>query len=105
MREIRATLEAINSRRDRSGNCYWAFRFTDLESGQVVEGRICGGESNIYGIRCNLWTQTWDQSIQFSTTELPIREWNRLTKEWPYAGCTSEDLAEFIRIKLNSPNS
>jgi hypothetical protein len=34
---IRAILEIISSKRDASGNSYWAFRLTDTTSGEVLE--------------------------------------------------------------------
>jgi len=98
--EFHSVLEAINSRRDIYGNCYWAFRFTDLATGEVVTGKISGGESNINAIRCNWSGDDWDRGIRFDKTELGIREFDRLTKNWEYAGCSPEDLAAFIKSRL-----
>jgi hypothetical protein len=99
---ITGILEIFNSRRDSNGNCYWAFTYTDVATGKTVSANISGGESNISGIRRHLNPEVegWDRSIKYSTTELPIREFNRLKKDWPYAGCASEDIAEFIREQL-----
>lgn len=96
-----ATLNAYNSRRDFAGNCYWAFTFTDHATGKVVRGTISGGESNIKGITFG-WSEKneWDRSIAYNHEELKIREFNRLTKGWPYAGCPCEDIANFIRSEL-----
>ena len=103
---IRATLEAINSRRDRAGNCYWAIRYTDHVTGRAVNGTISGGESNIYGIlRYTGDSDDWDRSIEFKSEELTIPAWNRLTKGWPYAGCRPDELAAFIKAELEKQES
>lgn len=97
MTNIKGILEAINSKRDRNGNCYWALRYTDTATGKTVEGTVCGGESNIRGIMYQMNGKSWEpRNIHFATQELMIREFNRLTKNWPYAGCTPEDLTKFI---------
>ena len=99
--EIYATLEIINSRADIYGNRYWAFRYTDHDSGNSVEGTISGGESNINAIRLHMGrVDGWDAGINTRRTELKIREFNRLTKDWPHAGCNPEDLANFIKERL-----
>lgn len=100
--KLYATLKAINSRRDVYGNCYWAFVYTDHESGQQVCGKISGGESNINGIRrCMDRVDGWDSGIRSENEELGIRDFNRMTKNWDYAGCTPEELAQFIKDKFN----
>lgn len=99
---IKAILKAINSKMDRNGNTYWAFSFTDCKTGKTVNATICGGESNIYAIirHWNVKLNDWDRSIHFEREELPIREFNRLTKNWQYAGCNSQELAQFIKKSL-----
>ena len=99
--EIVATLEAHYSTADKYGNCYWALRFIDHKTGKQVEGTVSGGESNINSILYH-WNNpnSWDRSIRFTVVEHKIREFNRLTKDWPYAGCSSEDLAAFVRKQL-----
>lgn len=95
---IKAILESIYSKRDRNGNCYWAFRYTDTATGKQVTGNISGGESNI---RSMLRPLGLDSETTYSTIiEMPIREFNKLTKPWGYAGCTSEELAKYVRTKL-----
>lgn len=101
---INYTLEIINSRADQAGNRYWAFRFHDQESGKTVEGKISGGESNIEGIRFHWGLKNdWDRSIQVNRTEMKIREFDRLTKNWEYAGCLPEDMVKFIRARGIEP--
>lgn len=95
-----ARLEIINSKTDRNGNHYWAFTFTDFETGKTVQG-TGSAESNIDMVR-RYWNapNDWDRSILSDRRELPIRQFDRLTKEWKYAGCLPEDVAAFIRAEL-----
>jgi hypothetical protein len=106
--KLTATLTAINSNVDRNGNCYWALRFVDHETGKVVHGLVSGGESNIYAI-LRYWndgrapltkTGDWNRSIQFLRESLPIRQFKALTAGWKYAGCDPQELAQFIRQEL-----
>ena len=101
MEPAKGRIEAINSKMNRAGRVYWALRFTDYATGKSVVGTVCGGESNIGGIRL-YWTTpgSWDRSLILTVQELPIREFDRLTKEWPYAGSEPEKLAAFIRRGL-----
>jgi len=101
--KYRALLEAINSKMDRNGNTYWALRYTDFETGQVICGTISGGESNIDCVRRHMGVvDGWDYGIMRQNLELPIREYNRLTKDWKYAGCSPEELAGYIRSWLGA---
>ena len=104
--KITATLEAIYSERDRSGNCYWAMRYTDHETGKVVQGKISGGESNIYAVVRESGDakglNDWDRSIAFRCDGMGKREFNRLTGDWKYAGCTPSDLHKFIQSELSA---
>lgn len=98
---IIAALTAINSRRDSFGNCYWAFTYTDHQTGKTVQGTVSGGESNVRSIMHELNGGNWEpRNVAFNTRELPIREFNRLTKGWSYAGCTGTELVAFIRREL-----
>lgn len=94
-------LEAISSRTDSCGNREWAMRYTDFATGKVIGAKISGGDSNIMGIRRH-WNvpDGWDDSLMTESFELKIREFNRLTKGWPHAGCRSEDLANWLRQQL-----
>ena len=103
---LRATLEALYSERDNSGNCYWALRYTDHATGKVVQGTISGGESNIYAILrvSDPTADDWDRSILFRCDSMKKRDFRGLTAGWEYAGCTPDDLWKFIQAKLNSPD-
>jgi hypothetical protein len=98
--QIKAILEALYSKRDRNGNCYWAFRYTDSESGKQVCGTVSGGESNVRSLAYGMGFQSGE--FYFTVSESPIREFNRLTKSWKHAGCTQEQLAQYVRDYLFS---
>jgi hypothetical protein len=96
---IVAILDCINSETDMYGNRYWAFRYIDAKTGKQVVGNISGGESNI-GCVPRIMGLEWDQ-VYYTRHEMKIRAFNRLTKDWPYAGCNPEDeLVPFIRKGL-----
>lgn len=95
---IKAILESLYSKRDRAGNCYWAFRYTDVPTGKQVTGTISGGESNISAV-VRVMGLDWAQ-CHYIVREMPIREFNKLTQEWKYAGCPPDDIAEYIRKSL-----
>jgi hypothetical protein len=103
--KLTGSLYAISSIRDTSGNVYWALRYIDHETGKVVEGQVGGNDSNIYGLLFH-WNipNDWDRSVIFNRIEMPKREFKRLVKKMKYAGCTSEDLAKYIRTELAAPN-
>jgi hypothetical protein len=101
MAQIKAYLDCINSRTDMAGNRYWAFRYTDIETGKTVFGTISGGESNISCIT-RIMGYDWKEVI-YTRHELPIREFDRLVKGAPYAGCNPEtELVPFIKKGLTT---
>lgn len=103
---ITAFLNVFYSAKDRAGNCEWAIRFTDVATGNVVEGVYSGGESNAYGVLFHWGVKNdWDRSVDFSCTEMPIRKWQRMTKGWAYLGCLPQDIAQAIKNKLASMKS
>lgn len=95
---IRAILTIYCRKADVYGNRYWSFRFVDCESGREYAGTISGGESNIDGIRrCGLYgVDGWDSSIRTERIDLKCREYDRMTKGWPYAGCVPTEIASRI---------
>src|SRR5215472_6464371 len=97
--KVRAILECLNSGRDLNGNRYWAFNYTDTETGKRVAGTVSGGESNVTMITRAMGLE-WE-NVYYVRHELPKREFRRLTKEWNYAGCAPEALADYIRRELD----
>jgi len=101
-----STLQSHYSKADRAGNCYWAFRYICHKTGKVVEGRIngTGGESNINAIRL-YWNDSgkgWDSGFLCQTVQHGIREFDRMVKLWPHAGCDPEQLVQWIKNQLKS---
>ena len=96
--KIKATLEAIYSKRDLNGNVYWSFRYLDHETGKQVNGTISGGESDIHAIIYSLGMEA--DEVNYSVTMLPIREFNRLTKTWKYFGCPPDEIARNVKSNL-----
>jgi hypothetical protein len=96
---IKWIVRATYSKRDMYGNCYWAFSLTDGETGKTVSGKVSGGESNIRGIIYEL-SGGWLNNYYFICNEMKIREFNRYTKNMPYAGCDPKELAKWCLKKL-----
>lgn len=99
--KIEHIITAIHSKRDRNGNVYWAFRYTEVETGKQVEATHSGGEGNLRGISYKMNGGNFEpRNTYFDVVEMPIREFDRLTKAWPYGGCAPEDMVKFIRERL-----
>ena len=80
------------------GNCEWAFCYTNAETGKVAKGKISGGRSNIKRILFELNGKSWEpHNVVVVENELGIRAFNRLVKDWRYAGSQPEDLAKFVK--------
>jgi inner membrane protein involved in colicin E2 resistance len=94
-------LTAINCK----GESAYIFEFIDFETETIIQAKISGGESNIYGILQH-WNDPngWDRTILFNTREMAKRDFNAAWKNSEYAGCTSEELAKFIKNKLARVN-
>jgi hypothetical protein len=93
------------SKGDKFGNCYWLFRALNLENGNMIEGTISGGESNIKSaLRFLTVDETWEAvnntCIINRSEEIPIRSFNQLAKSCKYAGCEPKEIAKFILDKI-----
>lgn len=98
---FRASLICWNSRRDSAGNCYYAFTWTDLDTKKVVNATFAGNESNLGAMLYDMNGGSHEpHDVIRNQTQLPIRQFNRMTKDWPYAGCPHYELAEFINRQL-----
>lgn len=97
---IRAILTVYTAARDRNGNCYHSAEYTDTASGATVRFRDIGGSGNmdnlpaLMGLTLPGYTSLidWDQ-VRMDRQTLPIREYNRLTKDWPYVANHANDKA------------
>ena len=89
MKSIKAILTVINSRGDMYGNRYWAMYLTR------ADGKLLGFGS---GYAPNLsWRDTQKLGWHVENHELPIREFNRRTKGWPYIGSDSEEMIRNLK--------
>ena len=66
---------------------------------QRVKARTSGGESNITAIVRGMGLR-WESCL-YSRQEMGIRDFRRMVKDWPHAGCAPDELAKFIRRTLN----
>lgn len=83
------------------GERQWAFAWVDCATGESVQAMISGGDSNIRSMVFHLNGGSWEPHSTYQyVSELGKREFNRTTKDWPYAGCHPEELAKFVRENL-----
>lgn len=88
---IKAILVVYTAARDRNGNCYHAARYTDCATGASVRFGNIGGSSNMNGLPGLLGIDL--SNVWQSQEVLPIRQWGRLTKDWPYIANHADDKA------------
>jgi hypothetical protein len=89
---VKMVLTIYNSKRDVYGNVYYACKLTNL--GKIfAQGTLTANNINTLDIRENL---KWEQV----TIELPIREFNKLTKTWPCFGCKWENIRSNLTVQI-----
>jgi len=82
-------LTIYNSKADRNGNRYWAFQLTN--HGKILSrGNVSANNFSTRELR--------ELDIEYTYQELPIREFNRMTKDWAYCGCKWEDIKKHISL-------
>jgi hypothetical protein len=82
-------LTIYNSKTDRNGNRYWAFQLTN--HGKLISnGNVSANNFNTRDLR--------ELGIEYTYQELPIREFNRMTKDWAYCGCQWEKIKEHMSL-------
>ena len=82
-------LTIYNSKRDYYGNRYWAYEFSNLGK-TISKGKIDADNFPTLELRA--------MGIEYTHIELPIREFNRFTKNLEYHGCHWEDIRKHIII-------
>ena len=97
---IKAALHIINSRRDIYGNCYWAATYTDTATGRGCSFTVAA-RSNCEVAMYRGGMEHQHGEVLTTYEELPIRQYNRTVKGWPYAGCVEADIAAHIRAALD----
>jgi hypothetical protein len=92
--KIKAHVLILKSKIDLNGNSYYSCIITRTSDGKMARGQISGGESNVtYAMR--VYFDNWESFI-YTVQELPKREYNRLTKSFPYIGCTPDEINKNI---------
>lgn len=92
--KIKAHVLILKSKIDLNGNSYYACVITRTQDGKMASGQILGGESNVtYAMR--VYFGDWESFI-YTIQELPIREFNRMTKNMSYIRCTPDEINKNI---------
>jgi len=93
--QINGFLTIYNSRADMYGNRYWALLLFNPDTGHEAHGTISAE---------NVQTQEAREVLKWhiTRTELPIREFNRLTKKWPHLGCQWDTMRDLLVQQLES---
>ncbi len=99
---IKGHLSIINSQGDRYGNRYWAFTYQDTQTGKTVSGTISGDDSNLSSTASHHIHTEMPGRVSTTRLELPIRQFDRLTKGWAYAGCPPADIGAWIEKALQT---
>lgn len=93
--KIQAIFEYIYSERDRSGNVYWAFRYTCTITGRQVTAIFAGDDSNLTAAK-GLAGLCPSENTYYFIRGMGKRDYANLVGDWPYAGCQPVKIAEFI---------
>jgi len=83
-------LTIYNSKRDIYGNTYYACRLTHLDA-NLAQGTLSAPNINTIHLR--------ELGVEVTKQELPIRDFNKLTKGWQYLGCQWEMISERLRLE------
>ena len=79
----------------------WAMDREELLEALELEGH---GDPDTERLRDELTEaidpRDWERGIMLERHELKIREFNRLVKDWPHAGCTPDELRDYIKRAL-----
>lgn len=92
-------LEIIRSKPDRWGNVYCAFYFVSTVTGNYVRGTFGSGSGeNARGGVFEINGRQHVQNCYTTYTDLPIREWNRHTKNWNHVSCDAVNLGKVYAL-------
>jgi hypothetical protein len=96
---IEIVAHVINSKMDVNGNCYFVAELTRVSDNAFARGHVDGGSGHLeYALK--QWFGSWDK-ILVTEEELPIREFNRMVKNWPYLGCTYDEIKANVLKQWN----
>lgn len=91
--KIKVVLEIVNSKADVYGNRYFAIRATRTSDGASAVGKVPHG-SNARSAIIDI-VGDWENFIYIEKV-IAIRDFNWLTKNFPYIGCTGEEISQNI---------
>ena len=101
---IKIIVDVYNSKLDRNGNTYWAYVVTDVRSGNTVTGKLGGSARGVAaGIMRKLGYE-WEE-VHTTEHELPVREFDRLVKSWPYRDSADEVAKAFAAQGVTTPRA
>lgn len=98
-------LEPVFSRKDIAGNVYFSFMATNPDTNQTIYGN-CGSLQDATNITriTNEWHGPgtgWARDIMvMESTMYPIRQYNAMTKYWPWVGSDTKRIREYIKENL-----
>lgn len=92
MKRVNAILSVINSRSDIYGNRYWAMSLRHISGKMLGAGTVCA--DNVP------WFISEGLGWHVERHELPIREFNRVTKGWSHAGCGIGEIVKNLSGKI-----
>jgi hypothetical protein len=81
---IKLIVDVYNSRIDRNGNTYWAFGLRDTQTGKSLAFKEGGSGSNATYWLSHELDYEWED-LHTTEHELPVRQFERMVKTWPYA--------------------
>lgn len=85
MNKIKYILRSIGTRPDTNGNTYWAFSLINTETGEGINRKINGGESNILSIVRKHAPDFLVLDNSYCHTDiLKLKNFYNVTKEWNY---------------------
>lgn len=98
------SMTIYSTRADKAGNCAHAFTYYDHQSGKNINGRV-GAASTASLVVFHLQGGTWDPQAQgeprpiavSDSSDIPIRKFDRMVKDWPEMGCDPKEIAAKIR--------
>lgn len=80
----------LNSKTDINGNRYWAVELSHL--GTIISVGSIGCDN----INVN---ELWARGVEVCREEMPIREFNRLTKKYKYIGSQWEEIRDHLFLR------
>jgi hypothetical protein len=88
---IKIHAHILKSKLDINGNSYYSAIVTNNETSATAYGQI-DSESNL----TIMLSKFYPGEYQYNITELPIRQYNKAVKTYPYIGCLPNEMHDNI---------